>query len=356
MAIKNGLHDADEVMNALGTVFKNQATLIWDADLKGFDSDLQEDWQNLEYETTPSTDGGDYPTTEVTILSSVFGGFNVLDNFETGTVDTNIWSVTSTGAGSVSESGGNLILTTSGSENTGTQRVVGDQANSIDLNQQMTLVVFIPYSTCSVSGGSGHASCHIKAQITDGSTVIDLFSVSAHNDAGGGNVTGVYRYEVDATGDELKIYKNDINGENGPTYTRDISSLGASDWNIQFEVYGTGSTGNRTYTAALRIGYIRYIEGTVQETEWISETKNVGETVTDAILVVATPNLGSITYYLSADGGSNWEEVTEKEIHRFTNTGTNLKVKAELTGSGIGNDAKFEILKHWAIWYNTGAQ
>jgi len=38
------------------------------------------------------------------------------------------------------------------------------------------------------------------------------------------------------------------------------------------------------------------------------------------------------TYYLSADGGSNWEEVTLGTEHTFTNTGTDCRWK--VVGSG----------------------
>jgi len=42
-------------------------------------------------------------------------------------------------------------------------------------------------------------------------------------------------------------------------------------------------------------------------------------------------------YYLSADGGSNWEEVQNNVEHLFTNTGTDLRFKIVGIGTGGAN-------------------
>jgi len=46
-----------------------------------------------------------------------------------------------------------------------------------------------------------------------------------------------------------------------------------------------------------------------------------------------TPDDTSITYYLSADGGSHWEEVSSGVGHNFTNAGSDLRAKATLSTS-----------------------
>lgn len=55
-------------------------------------------------------------------------------------------------------------------------------------------------------------------------------------------------------------------------------------------------------------------------------------TITEATLSLAGTNTDSATPELSADGGSNWEEVTPNSQHIFTNTGTDLRWR--LTASG----------------------
>lgn len=52
--------------------------------------------------------------------------------------------------------------------------------------------------------------------------------------------------------------------------------------------------------------------------------------VTNATLIL--PNTTNITSYLSANGGTNWEAVTNNTQHFFTNTGNDLRFKIEASG------------------------
>jgi len=52
------------------------------------------------------------------------------------------------------------------------------------------------------------------------------------------------------------------------------------------------------------------------------------ETISSATLTATATGSGSLTYYLSADGGNNWENVTNETEHTFTNTGKDLRWKA----------------------------
>ncbi len=62
-----------------------------------------------------------------------------------------------------------------------------------------------------------------------------------------------------------------------------------------------------------------------------------GQTITKATINATetrwNPN-DKIAYFLSADGGNNWEEVTLGVEHIFTNTGDNLKAKVVFFTSG----------------------
>jgi len=88
---------------------------------------------------------------------------------------------------------------------------------------------------------------------------------------------------------------------------------------------------------------------------FITSVTATGTNVNNAILVVndAIDSDNSATYYLSADNGSNWESVTPNEIHRFTNNGTNLKVKIAIDRSTDpdGTDDIYE----YAVLYSMGA-
>ncbi|MCX6740238.1 MAG: hypothetical protein NTZ49_03355 [Candidatus Parcubacteria bacterium] len=64
-------------------------------------------------------------------------------------------------------------------------------------------------------------------------------------------------------------------------------------------------------------------------------TAHNNSTITSAKLTVSEtePSNTAITYYLSADAGSHWEAVTPGVSHDFTNTGTDLRWKANLTSN-----------------------
>lgn len=53
----------------------------------------------------------------------------------------------------------------------------------------------------------------------------------------------------------------------------------------------------------------------------------------------------TFTWYLTADGGSNWEQVTNGTRHVFTNTGSDLRWKAESLNPTGGANTYFELVK-----------
>ena len=59
-------------------------------------------------------------------------------------------------------------------------------------------------------------------------------------------------------------------------------------------------------------------------------------TITQARMTVTTVSLsGSMELYLSANGGTNWEQVSNGSTHAFTNTGTSLCWRIVVIGTGI---------------------
>jgi len=57
-------------------------------------------------------------------------------------------------------------------------------------------------------------------------------------------------------------------------------------------------------------------------------------------------------FYISADDGSNWESCTEKEIKRLSNSGSNLKIKWEVTRT---DTSKKDTISEYGLLYNIGA-
>lgn len=86
----------------------------------------------------------------------------------------------------------------------------------------------------------------------------------------------------------------------------------------------TGSTTATVSTANFDITFTG-----VQTYQTVSIFTN-SKTIIQATLKIDTTNItsaGNLTYYLSANGGSNWETVTLDTEHTFTNTGTDLRLK-----------------------------
>jgi len=94
-------------------------------------------------------------------------------------------------------------------------------------------------------------------------------------------------------------------------------------------------TGDRRWSTDKRVNQEIYnLSGVAQSTKI--------NTITDTIVratLTATDNQPSntpITYYMSVDGGSHWEEVTKGVEHNFTYTGNNLRWKAALSTTDNG--------------------
>ena len=340
---------SDEVMNAFGMQFKNYSNLLWDADLKGFDSGLTTEFKNLFYKTDrldQSTDktNSDYPDSYQ--YDFIWGGFNTMDDFEDGTIDPNIWSTDSSAGGSVTESSGFLTMSASETVSDEDASATADQLNAIDFNQNSTILLQISYN---VGGNSQNGVGRIKL-VDESSNEVTLktFNFATF----GSSVDGEMRLEISPGTDNVAVFGpgssvGNIQGSSGGTNVSVSSLVNGDKWNLKFEADQPNGTGSNN--VSLSIGFVRYLENSAQTSAWISIADTSSSTITNAILVVSDDQTnGNIDYYLSADNGSNYEAVTPNEIHRFTNTGTQLKIKADITG-GADN---FSIIHHFAVAYN----
>jgi hypothetical protein len=356
MAIKNGLpHDADEVMNALGTVFKNQATLIWDADLKGFDSDLNLDLKNVFYDTL--NEEGNFTNVDATssFKKSPIIPCSVIDEHDDGSVDTDIWEhtiVTSSGhgpSGGVSESTVRMLLQSGAGSAVGSgtrkDRVMADQVNASSIGNQSLIFRIKVNAAKHGSGGSSYKRIIIRDETGNQVTLGEITSTSITN----------YRINIDKTNETAKI-STDLN-ETGVTDI-DLSSLDDTEtWRIGYETNMT-SGGTTTFrNSTMEIYVTRKLDAEDESIFLLDYNGDVSDTINDCIFVTSKEELGTgafQTFEIASDG-TNYEEVTDTEIHRFTDTGSSPKVKLTLKAQ----DATYpEIaqLNHFAVWYNTGAQ
>lgn len=72
-----------------------------------------------------------------------------------------------------------------------------------------------------------------------------------------------------------------------------------------------------------------FVSASIAKNEPLPNSGTVG-TFINATVIIRTNyiiNPQNLRFFLSADGGSNWEEAYLNETHTFTNTGTDLKLK-----------------------------
>jgi hypothetical protein len=74
----------------------------------------------------------------------------------------------------------------------------------------------------------------------------------------------------------------------------------------------------------------------------------VALTIDEAFLSVDMDDTGATLFYMSADGGANWEAVSNNAIHIFANTGSDLRMS--IIGGGTGE------IRSYAVMYNPESQ
>lgn len=227
--------------------------------------------------------------------------------------------------------------------------VDGDYAYIADFYNGITVVDISNPSSPQVvenydPGGSAHTTVQKEGDyiftggisvfyILNASNPENLTTLSSITDDGYGfrkfTLSGNYLYTSSSFAG-VNIF--DISNLSSPT------QIGAIDFEDTHSTYGIVSAyelGNyifasgygepALYTASMKL----QSSGSVQ-----SDTVDaISESIAHATLTAAqtTPTNTSITYQLSADGGSHWETVTSGAEHDFTNTGSNLKWKAALS-------------------------
>lgn len=315
---------ADEVMNAFGMICKNQSNLIWNADLIGLDSDLEEEFEKVKYDTIQNDTSID-TSSDAHHEEPIFP-VNVLDNFEDASIDATIWST----SGTVTESGGSLSVSGGGAIAT------ADGASTVDFNQAVAI-----FTKVRVNSEAGTGPNRIRL-VDESANEVTLWE----DDAARNNVDFVLRFEVEPGSNNVQVYVNDVLA-GGAGSAVDVTSLTDGDaWYLKlYNNIGSGTAGSSNFR------YFQYLPTAgITDSTFISTATTASSTITNAILCVSDDQTsGNIQYQLSADNGSNYENVTPNQIHRFTNTGTQLKVKALMDSSTA---YAVPILYHYAAFYN----
>jgi hypothetical protein len=347
--IKTGqVIEADDLLNnMIGLQFKNYANVIYNADLIGFNSGLVEDWKDLKYDTLEDSSGIG-GTSNTNICDTPVFPAEIIDDFESGSIDeTNIWTKTTTLQDwAITEEDGDRYLsylyTISGSTASG--YLLNDGGTS-GTGQNMNTQNERAYLRVSHTGvGASYTQIQI---VDESSNEVTIWGAS-----GTGNGTWNVSLLMDPNNNKIKRYAATANKNllsswpESPSWTEvDVSSLNdGEEWYIRLRSATNTWIHSKFY-------FVRYIDNAAVTKDFISTVTTSSETINNAILVATDDTTsGNLTYYLSADNGNNYEEVTLNEIHRFTNTGTQLIVKVSMTST----TSSFPILQHYAVQYNIG--
>ncbi len=244
--------------------------------------------------------------------------YTVVDNLNDDSFDTNIWSKTETGGGTVTEQNSRLELTCAADNSIA--GVTADQSNAKNFKVSSTdFEVRLTITAASTHDGS---TGNFKFYLTDGSNTVNIYN--KHNS--GAVATGQLILYIDKSANTADLY---IAGNSKATNV-DISSLTGSNWYFGFSCGKNYLLGNPTYMYVTTHTYLQQNDST--EKQFQSNGETASATVTTAIMKVVTiSNASGSTISLSADG-TNFETVTDKTLHEFTNTGTNIKTQVKLKG------------------------
>ncbi|MFW6174021.1 MAG: hypothetical protein ACOC5T_09780 [Elusimicrobiota bacterium] len=318
MAIKSGESaNADEVMGTLGKMFKNQSQLIYNSDYIGWSSDIYgatgtPDLENTKYDVF-SSDSATTKTNFIYDSEKKEYAISVNDRASSDSTHdpdsfTNPSNAFDNDDSTYASGGGKSALGKTFSE-----------ATIIEGNFKAS------YEFVYTGGGIISFSMNITLQEYDGSSWNNVKNIASESWSNVSN--GTYTISVDVKAEEVNVTTQGLRlsfNDNAPSGSRD-----ARAYTIEYgEEYKSGGT---------------------------LIFQNTGlDTITDCIPVWNSDIDASNTLAVSISAdGTNYESVTEKEIHRFTNNGTNLYIKFEITNTDTSTT---DTISEYAIWYNTGAE
>ena len=333
--------DVTALLNMQGKGLQIYSNSIWNESLIGFDADLVQQLDNYSYSTLTSTNEGD---SSGDIQNKSYIGAESIDEHNDSSIDSNLWT-TATSNGTATEDTTDMSLAISININSGYATAEGDGINSIDFNQNSSM-----YLTINLTGNNVSTQTNRTAEIIlvdDSANEVVIWSENANNK----NVEHDIRIDITPGTNNAQLYLDDIHTSGAGT-SISISSLTDGDtWHLKYKVSGNHSGGGAaTTTASINIFSTRFVNSTSPTQDFIFNFNTSGTTINNAVFVDSHTfdGSGSATYYLSADNGSNWEAIELMKIHNFTNTGTQLKLKVELTSSLTGT---YQI-NHCAVQYN----
>ncbi len=349
MSIENGsTSNADEVMNAMGSLFNDTAQNLFNSAYIGFDSKLNgtgsPNLNNVDYsifstDSMSTTGNIEYDSTNEWYWGPtdlIDSDYITYDEFNDSSVNNSLWSETIVGTGpSITEDTDNITIKSEiTSDNSAATRTATLTSLLLDFSVYNSVTIDIPSWDLTTSSDS---SANIN--ISFGGHNIFNQSISASSSDSGSNYN-IQIIKISDTGIYYRIYNGSSFGS--WIYTTISSTV------LFFKSTGITSDTFKTAIATIVLNNVRYntVATSLSSTTDYIQSSGItsSSTVTNIIPIVNSNNVdGSTQIYLSSDG-TNFELATNKQIYRPSITGTNPKIR--ILNKGIN------LITEYAIKYN----
>ncbi len=269
------------------------------------------------------------------------------DQFDDSSFSAVNWTST-TGAGSVTESGIKVTLTVSRTDNGSTSATLtSDGSSGLDMRgQDGEVITFLRYrarDAGGATGGSPTASCKLYVGSTS-TFVYTLASVAQDEDSG--LVTVDMRFVFNNSAQTVDVYKDGIK------VARAIDISGEVNWYIGYQVLANSGSINDIMTATIDVytaGFVK--DGDSNSVDFVTATETASATV-DAMFLRIVISGGSTTLNGSANNGSNYSTLTNKKLASIATSGTGIKFKATQTVPSINSaQVNIESITELGVFY-----
>lgn len=238
----------------------------------------------------------------------------LLDGFDDGSINTNIWTTATAGTGTATEGSGALNLNSGNSS----ASAISDGVSGIDFKTFSGDSEFVIHFASQSATSSGAT---IKYQISNGSTHVDVHSRTA-TASPPDQWQDTFKVKIDKSAEEAFLSLN------GAAFggAIDISSV-TTNWYLRIVVTASaGSTMNaQTY-------FVGYVDGDGSTVDYVTASKTFGSTKTAGILTWDYSDDDSdVSGNLSANGGSNYTTATKNVWTTIGTSGTSGKLKLTMT-------------------------
>lgn len=320
-----------------GTLLKNYAQLLFNADYIGFNAGLggngSPQFKNLFYDTG---------------LSSTRIGGESLYDFSGGTIGTTYWTTSLTGAHAVASKTGGIISvycggsTTEDASETAILSSNGSSGNYITGNS-----VFLFSYTWNYTNNSNATTGSCRLSITDGSATVDIdvhsTGTPGHDDSG----TVIARVNVDKTSKTCTFTQTLSDTTDNAI---DLAALGAGNWYFKFSTGGVCRDNATADRSSAGIGLYKFAKLSSSAVVYTEIVGTADATATNLIPVINKSTTGTCTatFEVSADSGSHWLACTDATLTNLTYTGTGLQLRVTLTDDGTN----IPYFSEWAVMYN----